>query len=232
MGEARAPGGTLVLDFDGTVCLGDDPMHLYCQEVVRRLPPPTAREVSLALEGFLAGHPVRGLDGAQDGYHAVQRLACSVGVSAEDLTTAYLSSRSRFEAGEGRTWVPDGLLKELAQVSRHGVRTVLVTNAPLPGVQAFADRTGLAEHLDVVVADADKPVGMGPLLDRLLQEGGHPPTRLLSVGDVWANDIAPALERGCVAAFVDRFGLAADPAVASAPTVQGLYPALRRWAQD
>lgn len=228
--RGQTPAGTLVLDFDGTVCLGDDPVRLYCQEVSRRLPPVPGEQVGRALERFLAGHRVEGLDEAQDGYQAVQRLASRAGMDTAALTAAYRASRLRFDMGEGRTWLPDGLLAELAGVCRRGVRVVLVTNAPLPGVSRFAARTGLAGYLDAVVADAGKPRGMGLILDRLLQEGGHPPARLLSLGDVWDNDIAPALERGCAGAFIDRFGRTADSGVASAPSVQGLYPVLRTWA--
>lgn len=225
------PTGTLVLDFDGTVCLGDDPVRLYCEEVVRVLPQATGTRITTSLDGFLDGQAVAGLDEAQDGYQAVQRLAAGAGVHPAQLDVAYRDSRRRFDAGEGRTWVPDGLLEELAVVRTRGVDLILVTNAPMLGVRAFADRTGLAEQLTGVVADARKPTGMAAILQRLLDRADHPPQRLMSVGDVWANDIEPALGLGCAAAYIDRFGTAPGGATATAPTIQGLYPVLLAWAR-
>jgi len=170
------PTGTLVLDFDGTVCLGDDPVRLYCEEVVRVLPQATGTRITASLDGFLDGHAVAGLDQSQDGYQAVQRLAAGAGVHPAQLDVAYRDSRRRFDAGEGRTWVPDGLLEELAVVRTRGVDLILVTNAPMLGVRAFADRTGLTEQLTGVVADARKPTGMAPILQRLLDRADHPAT--------------------------------------------------------
>lgn len=233
MRTTTRPGatGTLVLDFDGTVCLGDDPVRLYCEEVIRVLDQATGARITASLDGFLDGHPVAGLEESQDGYQAVQRLAAGVGVLPAQLDVAYRDSRRRFDAGEGQAWVPDGLLEELAAVRARGVDLILVTNAPMLGVRAFAERTGLAEHLTGVVPDAGKPTGMAPILQRLLEQVDHRSERLMSVGDVWANDIEPALGLGCAAAYIDRFRTAPDEATATAPTIQGLYPVLRAWAR-
>lgn len=221
--------GTLVLDFDGTVCLGDDPVRLYCEEATASLSPAQAARVTAGLERFLEGEEVPEAAGAQDGYQVVQRLVFLHGVTTSATDRAYRLSRRRFDAGEGHTWLPDGLAEELSVVRGCGIRVVLVTNAPREGVLGFAERTGLAPQLDAVVAEAGKPAGMSQVLRRLLEEGQHPPARLLSVGDVWANDIEPAALLGCRTGYVDRFGLAAGPADIVTSQIGDMLTFWRRW---
>lgn len=73
---------------------------------------------------------------------------------------------------------------------------------------------------------------MGPAIDRLLAEHGiaDEPGRLLSVGDLWANDLRAPRERGCATAYIDRFDLRQGPADARAATFEELYGAVRAWA--
>ena len=68
------------------------------------------------------------------------------------------------------------------------------------------------------------------MLGKLL--GGADPATLMSVGDIWVNDIAPALELGCATAFIDRSGRDLRPAHARGRTMQDLYPAIEAWARS
>jgi FMN phosphatase YigB (HAD superfamily) len=229
--------GVLVLDFDGTVCLGDAPVVEYAEAVIRRLPDDIrasgADRIRSGLEEFFAGTRNPDLADAPDGYYAVARLAAGLGVSGEERNAAYVESRTAVHAGEVPIFAPPGLRDLLVGVRPH-VRIVLVTNAPEHGVETLLDALGLGGLFDEVRGDAGKPSGMGPILDGLLAEAGiaDTPERLLSVGDIWANDLEPAAARGCRTALVDRYGTGSGLATHSAPTIVELFPALRAWALD
>ena len=65
---------------------------------------------------------------------------------------------------------------------------------------------------------------MPAVLDRLLAEASLPPDRLLSVGDVWRNDLEPAAAIGAATAFVDRFGRGEGSPTFRARTLEALLP--------
>lgn len=223
------PSAALVLDFDGTVCIGDDPVRFYAEEVAVRLP--AAAEVPGQVREFLAGQ--RRIEGAADGYHAVHRLSRAVGAEQPLLREAYLASRDRLEAGEGDTRAPYGLTEVLDELRGAGVRIVLVTNSPRTGIERWLTGQDLAGRFDQVVPDAGKPAGMPAVLERVVAEARlRLPSTLGSIGDVWANDVGPAMDRGGAGFFIDRFGTGHGPSTATGATFEDLLPALREWAGE
>jgi FMN phosphatase YigB (HAD superfamily) len=224
--EAGAALPVLVLDFDGTVCLGDGPIWAYAEALLPQLDDEHARRVTAGLAAFLAGDTEPG--DFSDGYSAVVRLA-GPGVPSSTLNAAYLASREALAHGRVDVHSPDGLPELLAELTGTA-RRVLLTNAPDIGMPMLLDRLGLVEVIDEVITSAGKPDGFVTLLPRLLD--GADPARLLSVGDVWLNDIARPLAAGCATAYVDRTGADPRPAHARATTLPGLYSAIRAWAVD
>lgn len=222
----------ILLDFDGTACRGDEPARAYAAKIAATLPGPDGRRLTSLLDDFLDG-TVTGdlLIDAHDGYQAVAHLAAAFSVPAEITQAAFLSVRGRLAEGEIRVGVPDGLI-DLLDGLRPNVATVLVTNSPTAGMAEIVHRLGLDQVLDEVVGDAAKPTGLPPLLDRLLDAIGaqHEPWRLLSIGDIWANDLRIPRERGAATAYVDRFDRRQGPADARAAVIEDLYGYVRTWA--
>ena len=68
---------------------------------------------------------------------------------------------------------------------------------------------------------------MPAVLDRLLS--GLPPAALLSVGDVWRNDLEPAAAIGAATAFVDRFDRGEGSPTFRGRTLKALLPDIERW---
>ncbi|MBL0885116.1 HAD family hydrolase [Myceligenerans indicum] len=240
-------GRTLVLDFDGTVCVGDGPVLLYAEEVARR----TGRDVTDELRHFLRtgrlpagdvrspGSPSEPAPTAdamplpEDGYQAVVALALATGrggpqLDRDMLGAAYRASRARFAQDGAGTAAPDGLRAFLARLTASGVRVVLVTNSPLVGVSDWLERQGIAPLLDGVVPEAGKPAAMAAVLRGLLS--GADPGELVSVGDVHANDVAPALAVGAAGAHIDRWTARPGPATWSAPSFTELFEPLAAWS--
>lgn len=228
----QQPVPTLVLDFDGTLCLGDDPVLLYADELAKRIDVDAGERLHAELTEFLAG--TRRVEGAEDGYHAIWVLTQHLGLPREVLAETYYASRARMEAGEGSVHAPEGITKLLDDVRGAGVRTVLVTNAPATGATSWLATVGIAERLDAVVPDAGKPARMREHLETLLEQAGATgsPHLLMSVGDVWVNDVEPATAIGAHGLYIDRYGSGRGPSTASAPRIGELYPVIRAWAAD
>lgn len=221
---------TLILDFDGTVCVGDGPMLAYARGAEALHPDLAGLQSRVAR--FCAGETVPELAGSADGYQAVQRAAAAAGVPVTDLQATFLAARRLLaETGLG-TRAPDGLAGLLRDLRAAGTRVLLVTNAPADGLDRMLGHLGLQDGFDDIVADAGKPHGLGGVLDAL----AHPVTKrtVLAVGDIPLNDLSVPAQRGSSTALVDPFDAHADstdpvPDV-RARRLEELIPWIREWA--
>jgi FMN phosphatase YigB (HAD superfamily) len=219
----------LVLDFDGTVCVGDAPVWAYADAALAAAAASssTRAAVRAGLGAYLAGTPEAPV--YADGYAAVAALMASR-LAPEELAAAFRMSRRALAEGEVPVRTPDGLPDFLAVIGPR-VRRVLVTNAPDEGVRETLERLGVLPHLDDIVTEAAKPEGWARLLPAIL--AGAPASRLISVGDIWRNDLAAPYAAGCGVALIDRFGQQdRDPAHLVARTFEQLYDDLAEWARD
>lgn len=220
----------LVLDLDGTVILGDTPVLAYSRAVEASTP--LADGLTDQVVAFLAdpgAHPT--LAGAQDGYQAVQLIAESVGIDDTSRNAAYARSRVGLADDLGDLRTPEGLADLLVDLPAH---RVVVTNSPADGLDSLLDKLGLTSVVDEVHGSAGKPAGLPSVLLGLMSGHGieSRPHRLLSVGDIWANDLAPALELGCATAYVDALDRRQGPAHVRGACLPDLYGHLAAWASD
>ncbi|OUE26260.1 HAD family hydrolase [Clavibacter michiganensis] len=223
------PGRTLVFDFDGTVSLGDGPVLRYAHHVAETLPGDDARTRFAA--AVAAGlDDVGGPDGAVDGYALVQALAVQHDVPARLVSAAFLASRAELGGPHAPVVGPAGLGRFLRGLAGQATR-VLVTNSPAVRIPEALAALGIAGAFDEVVTGAGKPAGMGEVLDRADPgpAAGPPAARLLSVGDLWVNDLEPAHARGFSTALVGPGASADDRPTFRAATVAGLYADIRAW---
>lgn len=222
-------GAVLVFDFDGTVSLGDEPVMAYARAAARRLPREDDRRALLAgVASYLRGEP--GRVEALDGYYAVAALGQRVGAGTADLGAAYRESRALVGTAAAPIVAPPGL-RALLDEARGLAHVVLVTNAPAEGIEGLLQGLGLDGAFDEVIGDAGKPAGMTRILSSLLEQAGigSAPERLLSIGDIWTNDLAPAAALGCTTFLVDRYGTGAGRPDRRARELGELYPAVREW---
>ncbi|GLI26326.1 hypothetical protein ARHIZOSPH14_05680 [Agromyces rhizosphaerae] len=223
--SASRSAPTLLLDFDGTVALGDEPVLAYAREVAAAAAAPDAFDrVSRFLEaGVDDAHAV------EDGYQLVQALGRAAGLDRARMSRAYLESRAGVTSGVVPLHAAAGVHAAAAAVHAAGGRVVLVTNAPAAGLDGLLARMGVADAFDAVIGDARKPDGMGTIVDELLAEG-LAADRIASIGDIWRNDLEPAHARGCRTGLVDRFGRRRGPADWVAGDLGGLVPEIVAWA--
>lgn len=204
----------LLFDFDGTIALGDGPVLAYAQHVASGLDDDTflddIREV-LAAVG----------DDSLDGYDAVRRVAEARGADARLLSTAYLASRAQLGTPAAPITAPDGLIGFLESAD---AERVLVTNAPAIRIAEALEVLGLDGLFDRIVTDARKPKGMAAVLAELPADA-----RVLSIGDIWHNDLAPAHARGHATALIGGFPDADATPTFRAAEFSTLVPQLEAW---
>ncbi|WP_062007062.1 MULTISPECIES: HAD family hydrolase [Arthrobacter] len=223
---AQQPLPLLVLDFDGTLCLGDGPVQAYADAVAEQIPEPVGKALQEGLAAFLAHSPSAAA--YKDGYAAVASLAEGL-LDSAGLNWAYSESRRRLAAGLVEISAAPGLADFLDNLSGVAFR-ILLTNAPLTGVPETLAALGLSDSVDLIIHDAGKPAGFNDLLPALLQNKA--PAQLLSVGDVWSNDIDLPGRLGCATAFIDRFDHRTGAANLRAPQFELLFDAITAWAQN
>ena len=250
----------ILLDFDGTLCLGDDPVLFYAEEADRlvaqkRQAPdaeasPDAESIRSAVERAFAqntllaseirydaaGWPL-GVDQEavrsaaaqeagkakahptswplQDGYQLVQLLAVQAGLTDEEAGVAFAQGRRALLARgleHSDVHAPQGVEQLLAQL-REVAGVVLITNSPGDAFGPWLQHLGLTDSFDAVINGAQKPFGM-PAAVRAAQEqaaradGGLEvvPERIISVGDIWRNDLEHVHAQGGTTVLIDRFG--------------------------
>jgi FMN phosphatase YigB (HAD superfamily) len=212
-----------VLDLDGTICLGTDPVLAYASAIDAA----AGTELLTATTSYLAD-PAAGP--FEDGYGYVAALCREHGVPDDLRDSAYAASRSRVPTMEVAT--PPGLPALLDELDGLGVEVHVVTNAFSEGLDDLLLKLDLADRAAGVTSDARKPAGLERWVRDRLASTGLPPTHLLAIGDIWANDIEPVRRLGCLTAHVDTWDRRPGPATLRARTLPELYPAIRAWATD
>lgn len=225
------PHGALILDLDGTIVIGDDPVRVYLAAAAERLAtsdPGAAAELRDVVEAYLEGE--RAVD-APDGYQAVARTGLRLGLSPSDLDAAYASVLRTEEAIE---LVAPPELAPLLTDLRPGIRIVVASNGPPAWVDRVLVAVGVAELVDERHGSLGKPAGLERFAGELLERYGwkNAPQRLLGVGDIWMNDLAPLAALGAGTALIDRWGRSGGTPQHRGAVLAELAPAIRRWAAD
>lgn len=216
----------MVMDLDGTVYRGPAPYRHYAQLIARSMAPDARRAYLQALEQFIAGESeVR----AADGWEAAVVLARGAGSKATAFHPAFLATRRFMLEDRCEVEVPSGMMRFLALARTHA-RVILATNTPAPYVFPLLRRLGLGDSFDEVCCGAEKPSRFGRRLIAWAELFDLPTRLVLSVGDHFVNDIAPALSAGCTTAYIDPFGVGpAGQATFASRDFEGLAEPLSKW---
>ena len=239
----------LVFDFDGTVSLGLGPVRSYARFISEGLPIADATaflaavDSGLALQTHLADDEpaAHTIDGSVpiDGYDLVRLVSLGFPVTAADRDQAYLRSRHELATDAAPVTAPTGLAGFLAE-ARERAHLVLATNAPDIRITETLDTIGLSQAFDVIYTSVGKPAGLETILDTWLDTVGEPTAdavrrcaspshTVLSIGDVWVNDLAPAHRRGASTALVGSSQANDATPTFRAEHIADLFPAIRAW---
>lgn len=193
----------LVFDLDGTLYRSAAACLHYAQGIAETLAADARAPYLAAVERFLRA------DGdveASDGWEAAVLLAGGERGASRAFAEPFSRTREFMLSDACELEVPDGLV-ELLERTAGTSRRVLVSNTPSFGVMPLLARLGLTTLLDEIVCDAAKPRGFAERLRGYAQIDALPERSVLSIGDHFVNDIAPALEAGCSTAYINPFGV-------------------------
>lgn len=209
------PKFTVVFDFDGTVCLGNDPVRAYAEGVGSHLDQGEASAMNDELERFLK----RPSDFPQysDGYDVVQSHATGR-LTSEQTQEAYMRSRRLLAKGVFDVRPPERLGWMLRRMGELGCRRVLASNSPIIGLREALDSFGVLDDFDEVIPGVGKPKGWDVLIDRFVDKRHSGVPGLLSIGDYWKNDMAPVVAAGQLTAFIHEPD-PSMPATITSPTL-------------
>ena len=219
----------MVFDFDGTVSLGDGPVRCYARFVAAGLERGERASFLADIEAGLSGVLPGDLD-PLDGYDLVRLLSAPFAVTDAAHSAAYASSRAELASAGAPVIAPFGLAGFLARARPHA-RLVLATNAPETRIAEALDVLGLAGAFDAVHTAVGKPAGLDVILDELLADSmvEDPAAALMSIGDIWTNDLDPAYRRGATTALVGPRADAGATPTLRAVSLEELYPRLTAW---
>src|SRR5690625_2583207 len=226
----------VVFDFDGTLCLGDDPVLTYAHPVDETLTERRASragssiqravrrglnagnllvpEIILNNKGYpadIAGKTDMALWPLQDGYQLVQLLGLQAGLDATKTHATFRASRTQLLTGglaSTDVHAPEGAVEVLPQLREHAA-LVLITNSPAENFDAWLTQLGLQNQFDLIINSAKKPTGMPAAVQqaRTSLDTQHeiPMSAVVSIGDIWGNDLAYVHEQGGHTILIDRF---------------------------
>jgi len=214
---------TIIFDFDGTIALGAGPLVAFARAVSAATEDETFTDrAAAALAEF-----ERGEREARDGYDVISTLAAGQGVGADVLEGAYQSSRMLL-GSEHAPITPPAALAEFLTRAGSKVRILLATNAPGAGIMPVLEQWGVADRFDQTHFTVGKPAGLVPIIRAALAEGP-----VLSVGDIYEFDLAPAAELGAATALVGATAERSPAAVTMrGRTIADLYGDIEAWAAD
>ncbi|MDJ1370689.1 HAD family hydrolase [Gulosibacter molinativorax] len=216
---------TIIFDFDGTVAVGNGPVLAYARFVAEVIGPGYLDAVAEVLQR----HDL-GAGRYRDGYDVVGSLARDRGVEEGVLNSAYALSRDILGKEEAAVEPAPGLITLLDSLDP-SIHLELATNAPNSGVLELLDRWGIREKFSRLHFSVGKPSGLEPILRDALSRGP-----VLSIGDIYEFDLAPAAALGADTAFLganatDRLpGEAAPTSTMRAHDLATLVPSIQTWA--
>ncbi|WP_152649829.1 HAD family hydrolase [Demequina oxidasica] len=215
---------TIVFDFDGTLALGLGPLKAYARCVAELVETSRRESVEAELDAAILEFE-RSTDRYRDAYDAVRQASLALGIEDETLSRGYMASREVLATEAAPVKAPAGLREFLESLPCY-VTVTMVTNAPDIRITEALIALGVEDLIGARVCSARKPAGIEAVVRDALQHGP-----VLSVGDIYEFDLAPALELGADAALVgDTSGRYSDRVTMAGATLTDLYPAISAWA--
>lgn len=216
----------IVWDLDGTLYRGKEPLDSYAGALAGCLPDASADTFRGYAEALLT-RP-QSVAPYRDLWNALTHASHELGLPYERANAAFLDVRRAILRGEIPIDVPAGTVSLVRDLDRLHVPMVVVTNSDGTTARALLRTMGFACLARRLRADAMKPDGFGPAVHTLF--GDFPQGAILSVGDNYANDIAPALKAGMSAVHVTTPGAYTGPAHLTVSRLEDALAWIEDWA--
>jgi FMN phosphatase YigB (HAD superfamily) len=225
----REVAAVLVWDLDGTLYRSAAACMHYAHGIAETLEEHARAPYVAAMERYLCG---AGEVEASDGWEAAVVLAGGGRGASRAYGDAFARTRAFMLSDACELEMPEGLRELLERVAERA-RRVLVTNTPSFGVVPLLERLDLLGSFDEISCDSAKPRRFDIRLRAFADVNGLARRDVLSIGDHFVNDIQPALDAGCTAAYVDPFGVGpSGRAHLEAARFEDLLEPIEDWLED
>ena len=142
-----------------------------------------------------------------------------------------MRTRAYMMTDDCRLEVPSTLRPFLVRV-RQRVLVALASNSPKEACVPLLEKLGLGDAFDAIRPGAHKPVGLLPIIDELMMRFSIPAGRVLSIGDHYVNDIAPAREAGYRTAYITPTDYLPGPVDIAGRQLEDVLPAVEAWVDS
>jgi FMN phosphatase YigB (HAD superfamily) len=220
--------GLLMFDFDGTAYRGEAPFRVYAAHIAEAIAERDRAFYLARAARFLAG--VAEVE-AGDYWEAMRRLADPFHLDRQVFRDAFMRTRAYMMTDDCRLEVPSTLRPFLMRV-RKRVLVALASNSPEEACVPLLEKLGLGDAFDVIRPGAHKPAGLLPIIDELMTRFSIPAGRVLSIGDHYVNDIAPARDAGYRTAYITPTDYLPGPVDIAGRQLEDVLPAVEAWVDS
>ncbi|MGP6207488.1 HAD family hydrolase [Cuniculiplasma sp. SKW3] len=207
----------ILWDFDGTLYRGIRPFIIYTSSILNLLGEEDTgeiKEIERRLKDYDHFY-------GNDGYEIVARYFSSV--PSRILQAAYEEMRETLLDHPEYVEVPQKL-QEFLKRSKEKSIMIVASNSPEPYVTPFMEKLGLVDYFSRIISWAAKPEGIIRIIKELPEDAN-----LLSVGDHYPNDIAPAIELGKDAAYISPYSTGNMKATFKGKKIEDVLPKMSKW---
>ncbi|GAA0498031.1 hypothetical protein GCM10008986_26350 [Salinibacillus aidingensis] len=130
-----------------------------------------------------------------DGWWPPYSIARHFGLTVEDTQWAYRRTKEQMANLDGMLEPTPGLQQYLEELSK-AKKLVLITNSEIDDVHRLLKFLGLDHIFSDIVPSALKPMNTNKHFKEVLTRYDVKPEQVLSIGDNFMNEVAPALQLG------------------------------------
>ena len=227
-GDIMRSACAIVWDLDGTLYRGTEALRAYAQALASRLEGTQAVTFAAYSEAVITRPQT--VAPYRDLWNALTRAAHECGLSYAEANTVFVEIRRQIIRGTLAVQVPKGVVERITDLDREGLSMAVVTNSDGRSGRALLRSLGLGALVHRMQANAMKPAGFAPAVRRLFP--GLLSGAILSVGDNYQNDVAPALDAGMAAVHVHTPGALTGPVTLRVSRLEEALPWIEQWVRS
>ncbi len=136
-----------------------------------------------------------------DGWWPPYVLARHYGVPMKTCHNAYNETKVDMAKGDG--WITETPgLRDFLHKLKDDMKIVLMTNSDAVDVERLLEHLSLQHAFETKITSAVKPVRTKEHFEQIVNQYNVPPEKVISIGDNFMNEIAPALQMGMKAVWL------------------------------
>lgn len=211
-----------LFDLDGTLYGGDAPFRYFAESIAHSMKEPGRTQYLAQCMTYF-----QDLAGAiEPNWDAVVKMTEPYIVDPNAWAPAYWKTR-QYMLDDACPLTVDPALRRFLDQARDRATLVCATNSPPEAAHPLLHRLHLYDAFDQVYTDVGKPDGLLALVARLQKDQDPiPADSIVSIGDNYANDIAPAWQAGWTTAHISSEENFLGPSTIRGRCIQELIPFL------